>query len=475
MNDHQLRRLLDSRSPWRGSERWEAGDPDLRSVAQLPLSYSPEPLVDIRPPGLYVFRGPRRVGKSVELKRAIAGLIRAGIDPKVIFYCSCDGLSKQDLRRLIAQGHNVTQTLGGPNWWFLDEITAVEGWSAIVKDLRDQNTAFRESCVVLTGSSARDLERARSDLADRRGGIADSDRLLLPMGFRAFCRSLEGFDELPDGAIAPRDLLSSRAERAIWDLEPWSDTLADAWELFLTVGGFPRAVGEFVAGGSVSDGFVQGMWDVVVGDAIRAARVSEAEVAVLMGRLVEGLCSPINTSKVAKEVGLSGHQAVVDRIDDLVAAFLAWRCHRIRSGRPNTAARRKLYFVDPLLAQLAHRRNQSFPDPDISQMCEQQIGLALARSVSFARPAAFVQSDSVMYQRTETESEIDFVGPELELPFECKYTDGSWRREAQAMRARYGRGVMVTRSPLLVGGQEPVWAVPASIVAWLVHTDPPQG
>lgn len=36
------------------------------------------------------------------------------------------------------------------------------------------------------------------------------------------------------------------------------------------------------------------------------------------------------------------------------------------------------------------------------------------------------------------------------------------------MRARYGRGVMVTRSPLLTGPDEPVWAVPAGVLTWLV-------
>ncbi len=130
----------------------------------------------------------------------------------------------------------------------------------------------------MTGSSARDLEQARKDLADRRGGIADSDRLLLPMGFRAFCRALGGLDELPSEIIRPKDLLTSQAERAISALEPWSDALADAWELFLDVGGFPRAVGEHVGAGAVSDGFVQGLWDVVLSDAIRAAPLSEADV-----------------------------------------------------------------------------------------------------------------------------------------------------------------------------------------------------
>jgi uncharacterized protein len=268
----------------------------------------------------------------------------------------------------VAQGHSVTRTLPGPRHWLLDEVTAVAGWSQTIKELRDQDTTFRESCVVLTGSSARDLEQARKDLADRRGGIADSDRLLLPMGFRAFCRALGGLEELPSLVIRPKDLLSPEAELGISALEPWSDALADAWELFLDVGGFPRAVGELVGGGAVSDGFVQGLWDVVLGDAIRAAPMSEADVAALLDRLAANLCSPINASRIARDVGLPGHQAAINRIEDLVRAFLAWRCHRIRDGRPNTAAQRKLYFVDPLIAQLAHRRNPAFPTPDAAKL-----------------------------------------------------------------------------------------------------------
>jgi uncharacterized protein len=447
---------------------WELDDPDLRAAKRLPLDYDPKPLADIRAPGLYVLRGPRRVGKSLELKRAVVRLLAEGANPKTVFYCSCDGLSKQDLRRLVAQGNSVTRTLPGPRHWLLDEVTAVPGWSQTIKELRDQDTAFRESCVVLTGSSARDLEQARKDLADRRGGIADSDRLLLPMGFRAFCRALRDLDELPPQILQPRDYLTGDAARAISDLEPWSDALADAWEMFLDVGGFPRAVGELVESGAVSDGFVQGMWDVVLGDAIRATSMSEADVAALLDRLVLNLCSPINASRISRDVGLPGHQATMNRIEDLVRAFLAWRCHRIDEGRPNTAAQRKLYFVDPLIAQLAHRRNTDFPTPDTAKLTQQQVALALARAVSLHAPAAFVQTDRVMYERTNTGAEIDFVGPDLELPFECKYTDGNWRKEALTMKARYGRGVMVTRSPLLTGADEPIWAIPAGMLAWLL-------
>ena len=267
----------------------------------------------------------------------------------------------------------------------------------------------------------------------------------------------------------PKDLLTPAAERAISTLEPWSNALANTWELFLDVGGFPRAVGEQVAAGAVSDGFAQGLWDVVLGDAIRAAPMSEAEVTALLDRLAGNLCSPINSSRIARDVGLPGHQATTNRIEDLVRAFLAWHCHRVRDGRPHTAAQRRLYFVDPLIAQLAHRRSPAFPAPDTSRLTQQQIGLALARAVSLHAPTAWVQTDKVMYERTNTGAEIDFVGPDLEIPFECKYTDGSWRKEAQTMKARHGRGVMVTRSPLLTGPDEPIWAIPAGILAWLVE------
>ena len=460
MNDGQLRRLLTEQSPWRADDRWERDDPDIRAATQLPLAYEPNALADVRPPGLYVLRGPRRVGKSLELKRAIGRLLRRGIESRTVFYCSCDGLSAQDLRRLIATGHNAVRTLDGPRYWFLDEITAIRGWSTAIKQLRDQNTTFREACVVLTGSSARDLRDATKDLADRRGGAADSDRLLLPMGFRSFCHALEGFDETPAAQIRPSDFLTSTTARAVDELEPWTSRLDDAWQLYLTVGGFPRAVGEFVKHGAVQRGFLDGLWDVIVGDAIRASSMSEVVVIALLVRLATNLGSPLNATAVAADVGLRDGDRVNERVDDLVRAFLAWRCHRLKDGLPSTAAQRKVYFVDPLVAQLPHLRNATIPAPDLSLLNEQQIGLHLARALSLDRPASFVESDGVMYERTGTGAEIDFVGPHLDVPFECKYEDKPWKRATQTMRARYGRGVLVTRTPLALDDHR-MWAVPA--------------
>ncbi len=153
------------------------------------------------------------------------------------------------------------------------------------------------------------------------------------------------------------------------------------------------------------------------------------------------------------------------------ARFLAWRCHRLKDGLPSPAAQRKVYFVDPLVAQLPHLRNQSAPTPDLSLLNEQQIGLHLARALSLDRPATFVEADGVMYERTATGAEIDFVGPQLGMRFECKYEDKPWKRATQTMRARYGRGVLVTRTPLALDDGS-AWALPAGAFAWLVDAYP---
>lgn len=476
MNDGQLRRLLTDRSAWWRDPEWERDDPDLREAAESPFLYEPDPLAGLRPEGLYVLRGPRRVGKSVEVKRAIAATITRGANPRLIFFCSCDGLSAQDVRRLIVVGQKDTATLSGDRHWFLDEITAVPGWATVIKELRDGDPVFRRSCVVLSGSSARDLREATKALAGRRGDVADSDRLLLPMDFRSFCLSIGGFERLPEEALRPRDLLTASGERAIAELAPFFSDLDHAWQSYLRVGGFPRAVSDFVGSAEVSDGFVQALWDVIAGDAFQSTGMADADVATFLERLVIGIGSPLNASAVARDVGLSDNHRVNDRIRALEFALMAWRCHRIERDLPNLRAQEKVYFLDPLIARLPHRRDERRRDADDPQLTEQQLGILLLRAAGDGGPGALLEASTVMYERTSSEAEIDFVGPELGAAFEGKYVDGPWRRSAQTIRARYERGIMVTRTVLdldeRIGGVR-VWAIPAGIVGWLLRSAAP--
>ena len=176
--------------------------------------------------------------------------------------------------------------------------------------------------------------------------------------------------------------MEREARDAVAELSFWTNDLVDAWELYLRCGGFPRAIRDLIETGDVTPGFVQDLWDVVRGEAIRATSLGDADLLNLLARIAENSASPLNASGVAKDVGLGSHHAVNDRINDLVFAFQAWKLPPDRHARTTQHEhQRKVYFVDPLIAPHPQRRHQ-LPPPDVSRLSEQQLGLALARAAA---------------------------------------------------------------------------------------------
>ncbi|MCY4494853.1 MAG: AAA family ATPase, partial [Acidimicrobiaceae bacterium] len=163
-------RLASTNRWWSDRHGWAAGDSDLREAARAPFSYTTGVLDDLTPGGLYVVRGPRRVGKSVAMKRAVQRLIDGGVDPRLIVHMSVEGWGEADLERLVGAASQITPT-GAPRYWFLDEISGVAGrWPDRIKWLRDNDPRFRSDTVVLTGSSSSNLKESLGALAGRRGG-----------------------------------------------------------------------------------------------------------------------------------------------------------------------------------------------------------------------------------------------------------------------------------------------------------------
>ncbi len=436
-------------------------------MAQARFDYRPAPLEHLLPGGLYVLRGPRRVGKSVELKRAIAALLERDIMPRRIIHASVDGWRDADLGGLFTAGREIeTRGTSQTRFWFIDEITSVVGdWASRIKWLRD-NTAFRDDCVVLTGSSSASLDQATKALAGRRGGAVDSERTLLPMGFGAFCRAI-GLDLGLTSAIEWRDLQSPAAMDALMALQPYQTELVNAWETYLIVGGFPQAVDDYLRHGQVQGPLIDALWDVVYGDAIRSVHFSATQTQSLLSMLATGLCSPVNVSRLASELAAS-RDAVTSRLRDLASAYLAWSCHLSERGAPKLRAQSKVYLVDPLVARLASLRQPVLQAPGLDRLSQQQLGMALARQAETLRPGTYPRSENVMFHRSATRREVDFVSPPPNgVPLESKYTDGPWRREAQTMRTEFRRGVIATRSVLEL--DDPIWAVPAAMIAVLLE------
>ncbi len=354
-------------------------------------------------------------------------------------------------------------------YWFFDEITYVGGWATALKQLRDQ-TSLRSGCVVATGSSGAKLREARGELGGREGA-AGGVRLLLPMGFRDFTRELYPTlaANLPAKAYALDDVQSEAMRRQLEPLAVYVDEVTLAWERYLSIGGFPRAVADALRQVEVGSGTANSLWNVLAGDVLHVGSMSDRDVKALLRRLVTCMGSPLNVAAIAKSLNIGARNTVDNRIDRLCASFYAWRAATTRDGMTVAhSAQSKLYFVDPLIARLPSLRDRSIAPPDVTYLSEQQLGVSLLRNIARTDYPPILDEAAVMVRRNpRTGSEIDFVGPLLRIPIESKYVSQNWRKERKALNEHYGRGIVATRDILDV--DEEIWAVPAGLLAWMVE------
>lgn len=466
MNQGELQQLLAATNRWRKDPAdWQNTDPDLRGAAEAPFHYTAGVLGELEPGGLYVLRGPRRVGKSVELKRTIGSLIESGVDPRRITHFAVDGWRADELRGLI-RATRAWLPDQGHRYWFLDEITGVRGgWAEQIKWLRDNDPLFRSDTVVLTGSSATDLTDSIRTLAGRRGPATRPDRTLLPMGFSPFVRlTLRGERPPPVETKRLDDLTHPRLAEVAGALSPWLDDLVGAWETYLQVGGFPRAVSSWITDRSPDERLSAELMDQLHGRAFRSGDWSRPQSAALLARLAGGLGSPVNVSAVARSIG-TPMSTTKRRLDDLRDAFVIWPCYRERALKPQLPAQEKIYFTDPVFARLSGGQR-----PDLTQLSEQQLGMVLMGHAENRSPGCFHDADRVLYYRNGNAKEVDFVGPDFGgFAIESKYVDGDSRRGLNALRSSPWRGIVATRSELNLDDPD-LSAIPTGMLAWALDT-----
>jgi uncharacterized protein len=467
----QLAQEISRLNPWWREPTWTEHDPDLRDVASTGLGYRHRVLDDLQSGCLHILRGPRRVGKTVAVKQHVHALLADGVPPTSIVRIAADGWSAKEIRTVVQNTALPPTPRGHHRTWFFDEISAVTGdWAQQVKWLRDNDGAFRESTVVLTGSNASALTAAAGTLAGRRGTGSFLDRTLLPIGFRTFVTLVNG--ALPDTTpLAPSQLRTRVAYGTFNEIVPWLDDLVRLWELYLSYGGFPRSVAAAADGLPIPASVADDMFNVIAGDAFRNSRLSVTTEMALLERLWSAMASPTNLSNVANDIGVT-HDVVVRHVGYLGDAYLSWRCAQRAENAwvPRERAQDKIYAVDPLVARLAHLRNPERADIDPTVLSEMQIGMAIRRSVIRANPIA-LNDDFLFHTRTPTRKEIDFVSRELAgVAIEGKYVEGGgWHNEAATVNASEWDGVFCTRNVLDLDGNQ-AWAIPASLLAYTLDT-----
>lgn len=486
MRDDEIQARSREVNPWwRGTDpcQWINQDRVLRDRKRYDLGYRSDVLDDVAngpvDDKLVVLRGPRRVGKSVAIKDAAAALCsRDDVLPRQVIYLPADGMQAKDIRRAAVLGRELTRSADRDRprrrVWLLDEITGIDGWTSMIKFLRD-NTPMGDDTVVCTGSSWSDTGDVERDLLAGRAGAnaGRRTRLLLPMRFRDVLATTRPEVARPD-PVGAWLLQSAETKAAIEELELYSDELDLAWQSYLTSGGFPRAVAEHTQTGAVSESFLADLEAWLHRDVDHDAPPDS--IPRLISELQSRSASPLNRRNTAEQLGYPSAQTFDLRLTRSVRSFAGLWCHQVNdTGTRISGSQSKFYLTDPLLGWLGHHLRAGLPEPAMTTLTEAALAVSLAVAVDDAQPGRWISGDTIGYVRTDKGNEVDFgpvpvptgCGTEMTTPLEAKWVSRGWRSEARVVEGKYGRGVLATKN--IIDLNHPAWAIPTPFVALLLN------
>jgi len=270
--------------------RWEFG------LEEIPQS-----------PGVITIRGARQTGKSTWLELKLLDTLET-FGKGTAFFLNGDYITgAEEFEQKLIELERSFYPKAKVKRIFVDEITQIKGWERIVKRLIDSGH-LREILLITTGSNAADLRRGTERLPGRKGSLARSEYIFLPISYREFRHQ-------------------TRAEIGTFE----SDVL---WAYVLS-GGSPLAIKDLYHSEKLSDPFISLIYDWVIGD-IAASGRSRILFLNLLRKLYETGPAPISYTKLAKEAGLANNTAALDYIEKLadllcIEPSMAWN-HEKNTG-----------------------------------------------------------------------------------------------------------------------------------------------
>jgi predicted AAA+ superfamily ATPase len=426
---------------------------------------------------VYTLRGPRQVGKTTAIKLIIKKILETGINPRRIFYWTCDLLSNpNELAKLIDTYIKQTNRITDERLYiFLDEVSSIKDWQKGVKYLYDTG-ALRNCTLVLTGSHSLDLRRAAERLPGRRGVASGPlDKILLPM---KYCEYVEALDPGLRKIIIEKDLFHKEHRKEILEslihgeippeieeLNLYSTQLEQLLDNYLITGGIIRSINEYYTKGLIDPNLYQAYLSAVIGDIIRWGK-KEVYLAALIRRINDALTSRVSWTALKKDTDISHTDTVADYIDTLESSYTIQVLYNLDSGsgEPQLEKDKKIYFKDPFIYHsLISWVHQEAPYPlsmksvtgeNKAKMIESVVCDHLTRLAYNLNPTtSFEPRRSVFYWASKTR-ESDFVIKynDTLLPFEVKYQNsvsGSDYSNLFALSTPEGQnGILVTKHTL---------------------------
>ncbi len=251
--------------------------------------------IPLEPCSLHFLVGPRQIGKTTLLKILIHEKLLKKLDPRSIFYYSCDEITDfEELGDILNTYISARKKWGLKNSIIiLDEITFVDEWYRAIKSRIDKGF-FKRDVLIVTGSSSLEILKGKEMFPGRRGN--GRDIIFYPMSFSEF---VEKFGSISLRKIPLKEIMD--VNRAMIANKIFYSTIDDVFRKYLITGGFPLAIIDLFSAGKVSLKTIKTCLDWLIGDWKKFGK-SEKFMKEVISFIIRARLSPISWLSIAKEI-----------------------------------------------------------------------------------------------------------------------------------------------------------------------------
>lgn len=363
-------------------------------------------LLDSKGFSLNFIVGPRQVGKTLLTLLFIKKKLLSKIDPRGIFYFSCDEVSDfRELGEILDSYLSFRESHGlKRSYIFLDEITFVDDWWRALKSRIDKGKLKNDS-VYVTGSASLEILKSRERFPGRRG--MGKDIFVFPMSFSEYVNQ---FTEIPIQSV--EFTKTDRFDEFFKANRIFSKKLLEIYEKYLTSGGFPLAIREYFERNRMPVDAQKVYLNWLINDLVKLGK-SEKVAKEVLSVIIKSRLSPISWNEITKETSLSSPNTVrsyVETLEDLFILKILYQYDK----RPMYRKNKKIHIIDPFLYHTISRWTRT--EVLTETIVESTIVSHIMRMME------------IFYWKNKSEMDILAINNDSRIGIEVKWGYKKWRK-----------------------------------------------
>ena len=436
-------------NPWWEDETKIELDRHILNFKNSSFKWEPSVLneMNLHDEGIYTLRGPRQIGKTTILKLLMYKLIKEeNLPPQRILYLSLDNVSSKEELIDILISFSKFRRRTFPNgllYIFLDEITMVHDWQYAIKYLWD--IGILTNCfVLLTGSSAHDIQKSKERFPGRKG--SGKDLVLYPATFSEFVETIKNarFQKYRLQEII------GLTEDEIKNIEFETSSVYDDFQLYMLTGGFPLIIDEFLKTGGNSERTLGIFRDVFLGEIERFGK-RRVTLLQITKKLPEIMGRRISWQALKRSVDeVESIHTVIEYVETLALNYMIGIIFflDINSKFIKPKKSKKLYSIDSIITRVMENITGEEIPPGFKVENVVYCHLVKLHPIE----SGLIHTEGPYFWYSDRGKEVDFIAGEEYTPIEVKYQNRIIPQDYQTMKRVFKKGILITKQTFLKDG-----------------------